>query len=250
MHSRPVVLPIFFEPAATRFHSDVVKALKTEKYDPKGHDESFPNRYYNFFIERLLFHVREKDHGGTIFFVPDYIKHNDTRLLDRINIKYPVSYDVVWRLLVDSVAVHRQYYDLYFPLSDGMDLTKDRLNDLTMHDFRRESLEEAIADSVKFIAGLTGVDGAVVITDRFRVLGFGAEVLAQSQNLTEVLLPNGKKKMIADYGTRHRSAFRFCSTFEEAVGFIISSDGGVKATMRTGAAVSLWPDINSGMFGI
>ena len=107
-----------------------------------------------------------------------------------------------------------------------------------------------LADCVRFIASLSGVDGAIVITDKFRVLGFGSEVLAHSPSLEYVVTPNKRKVSIDSFGTRHRSAFRFCSSFEESVGFILSSDGGVKATMRVGPDVILWPDINIGGLGI
>ncbi|MDX2111695.1 MAG: DNA integrity scanning protein DisA nucleotide-binding domain protein [Verrucomicrobiota bacterium] len=243
-------LGAFFDSARKQFHQDVIAGLGVQKYDIEDHDEDFPQRFYTFFIERLLFHIREKKHGGTIFFVPDYLKHDDTRLLDRISIKYPIDYDVVWPLLRDSVITHRKYYDLYFPLGDGKKLTRERFSKFTLLDWEKESIEESITDCVQFIAGLSGVDGAIVITDKLRVLGFGAEVIVQSQNLTHVLLPSGTKRSISDYGTRHRSAFRFCSSLEEAVAFIVSSDGGVKGTLRVDSEVALWPDINVGGFGI
>jgi len=240
----------FFDPAREKFYQDVVKQLNTKKYDQEGRDNDYPKRVYTYFIERLLFHIREKAHGGTVLFVPDYLTHKDTRLLDRLDIKYPINHDEVWNLLRSDVVTHKKYYNLHFPLSDGIDLTADRYNQVSHLDYDRDEIEEATADCVRFIAGLSGVDGAVVITDRFRVLGFGAEVLVHSQNLSHVMLPGRKKKAIADYGTRHRSAFRFCSSFEESVGFIVSSDGGVKATHRTGSEVTLWPDINVGGLGI
>jgi hypothetical protein len=240
----------FFDAARIAFYNDVVSDLEGGRYDEDGHDEDYPKRVYTWFIERLLFHIREKAHGGTVFFVPDYLTHDDTRLLDRITIKYPINYDEVWGLLKADVVTHKRYYDLYFPLSDGNDLNRERFNRVMSLDDDREEIKEAISDCVRFIAGLSGVDGAVIITDRFRVLGFGAEVFVHSPSLTDVLLPGRKKKRISDFGTRHRSAFRFCSSFEEAIGFIVSSDGGVKATLRTGSDVSLWPDINVGGFGI
>jgi hypothetical protein len=240
----------FFDKAREKFHQEIIKKLDGQKYDPKGLDEDYPKRAYTFFIETLLFHIREKSHGGTIFFVPDYLSHQDTRLLDRVNIKYPINYNEVWHFLADEVANHREYYDLHFELHDGVKLTKERYSKASFLENQSDRIEEAISDCVRFIAGLSGVDGAVVITDNLRVLGFGAEVIIHSPSLSKVVLPNRKKKSIEDYGTRHRSAFRFCSSFEDSVGFIVSSDGGVKATRRSGADVKLWPDINVGIFGI
>ncbi|MBV7543590.1 diadenylate cyclase [Acidovorax sp. sic0104] len=109
--------------------------------------------------------------------------------------------------------------------------------------------DEALKDAVRFIASLSAVDGALVITDRFRVLGFGAEVIAQSPTLRDVQIamnPEATTKQpvsIETYGTRHRSAFRFCSTYEDGIAFIVSSDGGVKATKRIGSEVLLWPEV-------
>ena len=119
-----------------------------------------------------------------------------------------------------------------------------------------EDVEKALTDSVKFVASLSGVDGAVLITDKLRVLGFGCEVIAQSPSLEFARLSSrarvtGKKNIpIESYGTRHRSTFRFCSSFEESLAFIVSQDGGVKAVKRVGADLVLWPDINIGVFGL
>ena len=124
-----------------------------------------------------------------------------------------------------------------------------------MIDSQREVNDEALRDCFRFIASLSAVDGALVVTDRFRVLGFGAEVVAQSQTLKEISLaitPDAtetKCVSIEAYGTRHRSAFRFCSSYENSIAFIVSSDGGIKATKRIGSNVVLWPEVQAGHLG-
>ena len=90
----------------------------------------------------------------------------------------------------------------------------------------------------------------------FVLSGFGGEVIALSPTLhrvkvaTDCFAKHGAHVSIEEYGTRHRSAFRFCSSFEDSVAFIISQDGGVKVTKRHGADVLLWPDVNMGSLGI
>ena len=115
-------------------------------------------------------------------------------------------------------------------------------------------LDEALSDVSQAIASLTSVDGAVLMTDRFSVLGFGTEVVASSPSLTQVHSMTLSEKLtpvpVESFGTRHRSAFRFCSSLEDAVAFIVSHDGGVKAVKRVGKNVVLWPDINAGGMGI
>ncbi len=240
----------FFREGSNSFYQEVVADLPGKKYDPDGHDDDYPKRFYYFVIERLLFHIRQKGHGGSVFFVPDYLSHRDSRLLDRLNIKYPISYNEVWELMKASVITHHKYYDLHFPMWDGKNLTKENYSKVSILESDQDEIEEALTDCVRFISSLSGVDGAIVITDKFRVLGFGSEVLVHSPSLEYVVTSNKRKVPIDSFGTRHRSSFRFCSSFEESVGFILSSDGGVKATMRVGPEVILWPDINIGGLGI
>ena len=40
----------------------------------------------------------------------------------------------------------------------------------------QHDLLDSALDSARFIASLTAVDGAVVLTDKLRIIGFGAEV--------------------------------------------------------------------------
>ena len=245
----------FFQNARKSLYSETIKELKTKKWDELGHDDDYPFRFYNYFLERVLFYIREKAHGGTIIFIPKAINKNDTRLTDRALIKYPCNYDYVWNILKASLINHRRYYGLHFPLWDGkVPITKDNFREHNLLEGESLEIEEGLSDIAQAIASLTSVDGAVILNDRFEVLGFGAEVTAVSQSLKEISIKTGagrnKKISIESFGTRHRSAFRFCSSFEDSVAFVVSQDGGVKAVKRVASEVILWPDINAGGMGI
>jgi DNA integrity scanning protein DisA with diadenylate cyclase activity len=111
---------------------------------------------------------------------------------------------------------------------------------------------DAVRDLAKFIAGLTAVDGAVLLTDRLRLLGFGAEVLTEAKKVESVraatseLADTFTEVPISAFGTRHRSAFRFCSSLEPSVAFIMSQDGGVKAVRQVGRNLVMWPYFEMG----
>lgn len=242
----------FFDAAKKQLYNDVIARLGTKAWDD---DDDYPFRFYNFFLERILFYTRLRAHGGTILVIPDYLQKDDTRLTDRVHIKYPTEYSYTWELLVRSLENHRRFYDLHFPLWDAkMDYTQELFQQHHMLDSEETDLDEALGDVSQAIASLTSVDGAVLMTDHFNVLGFGAEVIASSPSLTHVQSITDSKKLTAvpveSFGTRHRSAFRFCSSLEDAVAFIVSHDGGVKAVKRVGKNVILWPDINAGGMGI
>jgi hypothetical protein len=189
--------------------------------------------------------------------VPDKISNSDTRLRDRISIKYSVNFDKAWPLLKSDMVVFKKYYDSYFKLRDGKkQIEVNSFKENSMLSMNKDEIGEAIDDIVKFISSLSSVDGAVVISDRYRLLGFGGEVIVNSPNLRSVSVANNVEATefseisIESFGTRHRSAFRFCSSFEDSIAIIISQDGGVKAVKRCGERLVLWPDINAGFFGI
>jgi len=244
----------FLDSAKHKLYEDVINSLNTSVWDPEGHDDDYPYRFYNYFLERILFNIWDKQHGGTIIIVPSCLTKNDTRLTDRLNIKYPCSYDHAWEILVHSLVNEIKYYGLYFKLSDGKEkLTQTLFNEHTSHKMEREELDEQLGDAAKAIASMTSVDGAVIMNDRMSILGFGAEVIAQSPSLRDIVVvtrPTNRLVPMASYGTRHRAAFRFCSTFEDAVAFVVSSDGRLKAVKRDGGNVFLWPDIDTGSLGL
>jgi hypothetical protein len=111
----------------------------------------------------------------------------------------------------------------------------------------QQNREDAARDAVRFIASLTAVDGAVVLTDTLRIIGFGAEVTASVSGGDKVHVAHTvdatetKAGRFAEYGTRHRSAFRFVASLEPSVGFIMSQDGGVKAVRQMGSKLVIWP---------
>ena len=205
--------------------------------------------FYVNFVEDILERIREKFHGGTLVMVPDEIDAVDTRLQDRIVIKYPCSYDVS-KLLIDALAEKIEYDNINDKLQRKKEISCRQYRRLARTDCSRQNAEERLKSAASFISALAAVDGAVVLTDKLRLLGFGVEITATSPRLNQVKLITdfwknvGEKRDIELFGTRHRSAFRFCSSFEDSVAFIVSQDGEIKITKRVGSEVVLWLNIN------
>jgi hypothetical protein len=211
--------------------------------------------FYNSCLLRILFKVREKGHGGTIILLPHGIDKKDSRITDRLTIKYPCEYNYVWDLMVRSIVNHERFYDLHFQLWNAK-VPVEKYQQVSILDLEKSVLEESLSDCFRFVASLCAVDGALVLTDRMSVMGFGAEVVAVSPTLRTIEVAHDSAAAqhstlsIESYGTRHRSAFRFCSSFESAAAFVVSQDGGVKVTKRHGPHVILWPDVNMGSVGM
>jgi hypothetical protein len=84
------------------------------------------------------------------------------------------------------------------------------------------------------VAGLTAVDGAVVLTDRYEVLGFGAKIMrrtGQSQVEQVRLMEPVEDGLVAVIhpellgGTRHLSAAQFVHDQHDATALVASQDG-------------------------
>jgi len=96
----------------------------------------------------------------------------------------------------------------------------------------------------------------VVLTTRLRLLGFGAEIVAQSPALKMVAIAEDAKakaitkRPLEDFGTRHRSALRFCSTHEDVAALVVSQDGDIRAMLRVGADVVMWPSVGVSSFAV
>jgi hypothetical protein len=98
----------------------------------------------------------------------------------------------------------------------------------------RRIWQEALGRSVDAIAGLTGVDGAVLLNDQHELIGFGAKIArrlgwprVEQVTVTEPI--EGAKPTVVHSeqlgGTRHLSAAQFVQDQRDAVALIASQDG-------------------------
>jgi hypothetical protein len=111
-----------------------------------------------------------------------------------------------------------------------------------------EQLNQYLIDRSRFLAKLTQVDGALVMTERLSVLGFGVVVKDVSATRPtfrwchDELCKKYEERKRDGYGTRHRSAMELCQEID-CVAFVLSQDGGVKALKREGDQVLVWPSV-------
>jgi hypothetical protein len=115
------------------------------------------------------------------------------------------------------------------PFCELADLVRDAADKGAAFD-RHHDLGQAI-DAV---AGLTAVDGATVITDRFELLAFGAKVgrsrgraRVEEVVVTEPIEGGGERRMSVNHvgGTRHVAAAQFAQDQRDAVALVASQDG-------------------------
>lgn len=176
---------------------------------------------YPGYVYDMLDAVRQGGHGGAVLVVPD-AEWKSSSWRQMVRIKYQCHENSIWPLLRKAVF----QYDA--SVISGERDQSDML-----------SAEQDAKLLLARLPGLTAVDGALLITDQLRVLGFGVEVLAQAK-LDAVVLPGGATRSVEAYGTRHRSAFRFCAAYPRGTAFVCSQDGAIKCIRNQNGQVTLY----------
>lgn len=97
-----------------------------------------------------------------------------------------------------------------------------------------EAIEKPLFELSRFIAALSAVDGAVLLTKHFDTVAFGVEILSGLSSPARVMraLDAEGETTIADHeenvGTRHRAAYRFVMAHPNGLAIVVSQDGSVR----------------------
>ena len=125
--------------------------------------------------------------------------------------------------------VHPILYSVTPPAALLGDLVRQEVNDAN-----ETLLVAAVRKAVDTVAGLTAVDGATIINDRFEVLAYGAKIRRPEGSLpvdqmvcTEAVAGDEAVKIhpAQSGGTRHLSAAQFVHSQRDAVAIVASQDG-------------------------
>ncbi len=197
-------------------------------------------------IKRVVSAVRNSRHGGTLVIVPPDLA--DDILEDRyVALKYKFAEDEPRRrfrtLIVRAMNVLAESYGRDGALN-GKEVGWKAYE--ASGDGKLSDLDEAIFEVAHLIASLGAVDGAVVMTQRFELLGFGGEIsgeLPGVEAVSRALDIEGDEttqEPTEGFGTRHRSAFRLCEALPDVIAVVISQDGNVRFVKRKDDAVTYW----------
>ena len=242
----------FFESGKLQLYQEICGRLKVKQYSRKISERIFPIEVYIHCLEDILFNIQKRGHGGSLIVIPDSPHFEALQPKNQFSIKYPCNNFKGWDYLLEylEIAYLKGELEKKIPQAKLKDLKKLYPLDEDLND-NIEQWKDAINESTKFLGSLAGVDGAVLITDRLRLIGFGVEIKTNAPQLKKVKVANDssgqnkKEVLIEDFGTRHRSAFRFCAKNENSVVFVISQDGGITAVKQVDSEVTIWPNINT-----
>ncbi|MGD0524336.1 MAG: putative sensor domain DACNV-containing protein [Polyangiaceae bacterium] len=195
-------------------------------------------------VRRFLAAMSSAHHGGTVIVLPT------ERAAELVGAAGPLRMKYAFR---DGEPL-RRYRRLILGLMGAIArvggaagvATVDGDTYVSFRDDELASLRDAIFEMSQLIAALSEVDGAVVMTRRFDLLGFGAEILGDLPDVHHVAraldleaVDRVIEPLLAD-GTRHRSAYRLCKRVQDALALVVSQDGGVRFVAMHDGEVTFW----------
>jgi hypothetical protein len=200
-------------------------------------------------VRRIISSVRNSGHGGTILVIPPEMVEQVIEENPYLSIEYRVTDEATQKrfqtLLVNLMntlaAVHGQ------KANQGKLVGWDEY--VTSNEESVALLDEAVIDLAHLFADLTAVDGAVVFTEGFELLGFGAMISVGLKGVKTVVraldIEGLKREQVhsGSFGARHRSVFRFCNAVHEAVAIVISQDRLVRFVKWKDDMVTYWDHV-------
>jgi len=184
---------------------------------------------YRGCIERIYASAAARGHGGTVIWVPD-------RLLEEAN-----QYFQTGREIADSPAGEELISLVLAEENSGEG------GELLARYKRR------LSEYLDMVAQLSCVDGALIVDEHLRPLRFATHLAAPKWTGevfegTSQSIPPTQTIELTRFGTRHNSAIGFVGACPSTIGFVMSEDGPVRAILRVGEAIWLWPDCLNTIF--
>ena len=239
-------LPTSFASVCSRLWESHIAAKNAAQKPWADLDPSIANTIAQQVARRIISYVRNSGHGGTILVVPPEMVAQVFEENPYLSIEYRVTDEATRKrfqtLLVNLMntlaEVHGQKANKGKPV--GWD------EYVASNEESLALLDEAVFDLAHLFADLTSVDGAVVFTEGFELLGFGAMIsvgLKGVKTVARALDIEGlqtEQVHSGSFGARHRSAFRFCNAVHEAIAIVVSQDRLVRFVKWKGGMVTYW----------
>lgn len=219
------------------------------KYEPRREREAFEWGAYWNTILAIVNVIQSKGHGGALILVQE-----DSDLLgkrDLIKIKYGFASnnDVLQQRFVDFIRLRNVGAEVEWKgIQEAANVS---INDaLLAADNRTKKSFQSLVETSTFIGNLAGADGAIVLTNNFKIVGFSAEITAEKVRQSKIyaVLDQVQRKVkpldVEQFGMRHRSAIKLCSNTADAIVFVVSQDGDVSLVWRKGSNVRVKKGIN------
>lgn len=205
---------------------------------------------------RIVSAVRNSKHGGTLLFIGRDLARNPEVLNRRLRLKYPFQSDgsrfCARAAVINAMNALAEVCGESHPPPALVGLTEY----VGSNHPRVVAADEAISELARFLASLTAVDGVLVMSHSLELLGFGGEIagdLPEVDFVARVVDPESQEiemEAATAFGTRHRSAYRFCRAQPGCAALVISHDSGMRVVTCVEDQVQCWEQLTAGVLDI
>ena len=212
-------------------------------------DASLTKTISQHMVRRVLATIRESQHGGTVLILPvttsETLLHDDSTFRLRFRFNDPAPTRRFRYLILQVMNTLARTAN-----PDGPPVGWEEYQ--ASRNAKLADLDEAIFEFAHLVAALANVDGAVLLNQRFELLGFGAVIaggLPEVESVARALDVEGherRREATEAVGTRHRAVYRLCAANPEALGIVVSQDGGISFVRRVDDEVVYWDQVKLG----
>jgi len=177
---------------------------------------------YLLSIEELLHDMAARGHGGCVLWVP---RSGLAQAEKFLNIRRKIS--VASHLGVDHIARSLD--------ADGSE----------------RQMQNRLRQYVGMLANFTNVDGALVLDDYLKPIGYSAEIINTQrwdgpvQNMSRT---DRSQIKLANFGMRHNSAAAFVAAVPGSIALVLSQDGPARAIRCHDGVLQWWLDCTAAVF--
>jgi hypothetical protein len=190
-----------------------------------------PREYENFqFIAfanvfvALANSISEEGHGGALIVIP-----TTNRIATReLKIKYRQESTQLRSAFISYMNARHRIADIVTRIEAGNDNLK---GEYAIAEVELIAAHTPLVEAIRFVARLSGCDGAILITEDLRVLGFGTEIRSgidpktKVREMTDEMRGRYKPLNIEQFCQRHRSAISLVSRKPKFSVLVVSQDG-------------------------
>ena len=219
-------------------------------------DAQFARTVAQNMVRRMLSLVRNAHHGGILIYLPAERASECCGPNPYLTLKYTFADEEPrQRVRTLTVRLMNALAEAYGQHEFG-EQPVGWNEYMTNRDPTVTHLDEAIFEMAHLIAGLCAVDGAVVLTKRFELLGFGGEISGALEPVAVVARALDAEGAQTEHeftdgvGTRHHSVYRLCQAVRDIIAVVLSQDGTVRFVTWKDEMVTYWDQVATSLLDI
>ncbi|WP_456744508.1 putative sensor domain DACNV-containing protein [Bradyrhizobium sp. USDA 4354] len=214
-------------------HEPVHRGLENLAERIASPKEEHPREYHNFvftahwnIIAAIANCISDEAHGGAVILVPPKTIPSE----QDVRIKYRQNSGNLTDAFIEFMNARNRSIDLVLQIESGQS-SKAVRGAWAQAELELAKAQSKLVEAIRFVARLSGCDGAILLSQDLRLLGFGTEIRAEFEPKSKVwevldeMRNTGREMDVEQFGLRHRSAIKLVSKQPEYTAIVISQDG-------------------------